>query len=89
MEAIIERAPWNIDNHLLILIPSSPQQLPYMSDFDWIECCIHFWDLPEFMISEVIGQMFLMRPRVTAIQNKTMIYAGHRFYRIRVKLNVL
>lgn len=42
MEAMLQRAPWNVDNHLLILIPGSTHQLPFPSDFEWIECWIHF-----------------------------------------------
>lgn len=82
-------APWNIDNHRLILIPGSAHQLPYLAYFNWIECWIHFCSLPRYMVLEAIGRMLLMRPGVKSIHNRAMVHTDHRFYRKRVTINIL
>lgn len=79
MEVILERAPSNIDNHLLILIPNSTHQLSFPSDFEWIEYWIHFWGLPGFMISEKIGRLMLQCPSIKAIQNRAMVHIGQPY----------
>lgn len=89
MEAILDQTPWNVENHLLILTPASPSQLPPPSEFEWIECWVHLWGFPRFMISEAIGRKFLMRPDIKSIENRVMIHTGHKFYRMRVMLNIL
>lgn len=55
MEGILQRAPWNIEKLLLILLEGRPNQIPPYHFFEWIKCWVHVWGLLSFVVSEAIG----------------------------------
>lgn len=79
MEAILECTPWNIENHLLILVSGSTNQLPFPSDFDWVEYWIHFWGL--FGIMRVKINILKPLKKCMSIQvSRSLFYSGALCY---------
>lgn len=76
-------------NQLLILIKeclfeTSPG---YLSE--WIECWVHVWGRPSYVVSEGISRLLASSTRYKHIQTIEILLNGHRFYCIRTRIMLL
>lgn len=88
LESIIDIAPWNIENQLLILVEELPNVIPSGHAFEWIECWVHVRILSNYKVLEAIGHALTKSTHNKFVHNHEVNLNGFRFYRMHLKINI-